>query len=318
MKPRLKQLVEKHTEFLILRDRSRSADVPVNYSHSLSPTVRHAKGQAKMIHELEPNIKLEGHEPEPTPETHQPTRTPSLPAIPNDKQNSMMLDEFKAQDNSDSDPDPVVIRRRIPGSKSQRKARMLNDRRHKRPPSKPKSSSRRAPRASGLLREIADYNKSPEAEDRHELAMAREFEHGLRQKPLTRETRKNLMHVAKNETPTARESLNLRKLFHDQFSGAGQSTKRLQPKGNSDLNRHKKQRKDSTGLFLGEEEDDGEETLANSTKTHERGHSQLTPMCQLSPRQVGKFAGSSQDDDESSAESVWSIWDSRKGQSKQA
>ena len=319
MIPKLKELLEKYSKFQVLRHRSTSTDVPVKDSHSLSPTVRNAKGQAKMIHELESNIKPKGHEPEPTPETHQPNRSPSLPANTNNKQNSMMLDEFKAQDNSDSDPEPVVIRYRTPHLKAQRRSRtslqtnespehesdsepvmtrhittrakaqggqssshrkslMLREiedynesperdmdpkqkkRQRKRLLSKPKSSSRRSAPRSQLLREIADYNKSPEPEDRHDLAKARDLVSEFRDTPLTRGARQNLMHDAKDGSLKSRKSLNLKTLMRAEFKGEGKGTKRFQVESSSDLSRHKRQRKDTMGLFVGEEEDDGEET----------------------------------------------------------
>ena len=77
---------------------------------------------------------------------------------------------------------------------------------------------------------------------------------------------------------------------------AGQGTKRFQSESNSDLSRDKKQRKDTTGLFLGEEEDDGEETLPNFSKTHDRGHSQSAPTRLLIPeRGVEEDFDASQD-----------------------
>ena len=328
MIPKFKKVVEKYSESQVLRHGSTSTNVPVNNSHSSSPTVRNARGQAKMVSELEP---------EPTPETQQPTRSPSLPATSNTEQNSMILDDFRAQDNSDSDSEPVLPQRRTPRSKlrpsSERKSRMLREleghnespdreleskqkgRQQKRPLSKAKSSPRKSARRSQLLREIDDYNKSPEAEERHDLAMARTL---VNESRLTRGTRRSLLCAARNETPEPRESLNLRALMKAEFKGAGKGTKRFQSEGNSDLSRNKKQRKDTTDLlFLGDEEDDEEETLPNTSQTHDRGHSQSTPTRQLSPKQVGKAAGSSQGNghqDESSAESAWSAWDSRKGQ----
>ena len=294
--PKFKQLVQRWQEFQVSPHGSTSTDVQVSNSHS--------------------------------------TRSPSLLAISNNEQNSRMLDEFNAQDNSDSDSEPVEIRHRTPRSRlrrsSGRKPKMLREleghnespereidskheeRRHKRPLSKPKSSSRSSARRSQLLREIDDYNKPPEADDRHDLELARD----LVDKPrLTREARRSLVCAAKSESPAPRQSLNLKELMRAQFKVTGQGTKRFQSEGNSNLSRYKKQRKDTTGLFLGEEEDDGEETLPNFSKTHDRGHSQSTPTRQLSPRQVEKVTGSSQSNDESSAESAWLPWDSRKGQS---
>ena len=363
--PKFERLIQKVREFGVFRRASTSTDAQVTNSHLSSPTVGNAMGQAKMIRELEPHIEPEEYEPEPTPETHQPTRNASIPAVPKTKRSSSMLKELKAQDkppghnggsDSDSDSDPIVIRYRTPGSKSQRCSqgaqrtpRMLREleghnesperdidskhkerrhkrplskpkgsskhkeRRHKRPLSKPKGSSQRSAPRPQLLREIEDYNKSPEAEDRHGLAMARELEDGLRHKPLTRGVRKDLLHVAKNETPKPRKSLNVKKLMRDEFKGAGRGTKRFQTEGNSDLSRYKKQRKDTMSLFLGDEEDDGKEALGDFSKTHDGGHSQSTPTRQLSPRQIGKVAGSSERNDESSAELAWSTWDSRKG-----
>ena len=79
-------------------------------------------------------------------------------------------------------------------------------RRDKRPLPKPRSSSRSAVRRSQLLHEIGDYNKSPEAEDRHGLAMARELEDGLRHIPLTRgSTIFNVTVVARRESKDAEE-----------------------------------------------------------------------------------------------------------------
>ena len=296
--------MQKVHESGIFRHDSTSTDVQVTNCHSPSPTVRNAKVQAKKIHEVEPYIKPERHEPEPTLETYQPIDSPSLLVTLKTKRISSILDEPKAHDkppghngnpDSASDSEPVVIRRRVPRK------------------SKPKSASRSSARRSQLLREIEDYNKSPEAEDRHELAMARELEDGLRHIPLTRGARKNIMHVARNETPKARTNLNFKKLMKAEFNGAGAATKRFKSEGSSDLSRYKKQRKDTTDLFLGDEEDDGEEILADISKAHDQGRSQSTPTPQLSPRQVGKVAGSIQDEDVSSAESAWLIWDSRKG-----
>ena len=322
----------------------------VTNSHSSSPAARNAKSQAKIIHELEPHMRPEEYEPEPTPKTHQPTRSASPPAIPQTKLNSSTLKELKAQDklpgqhggpDSDSDSDPPVTRQRTPGSKSNRcsqgsqgsqgKARILRElkghnksperdigskhkgRRRKRLISKPRPSSRISSSRSQLLREIADYNKPPETEDRHGSAMAPELEVGLRQKRLTRGARESLMHVAKNGTPKIRRSLNVKTLMEAEFNGEGQGTKRFQSEGSGDLSRHKKQRKEMTGLFVGEEDDDGEETLENFSKTHDGDHSQSTPTRQLSPSQTGNVAGSTEHDDEFSAESAWSYWDSRKG-----
>ena len=301
--------MQKVNESGLFRHGSTSTDVQVTNCHSPSPSVRNAKDQAKTIHEFEPYIKPERHEPEPTLETYQPTDSPSLLVTLKVKRRSSMLNELKAHDkppghngnpDSGSDSEPVVIRRRAPRK------------------SNPKSSSRSSARRSQLLREIEDYNKSPEAEDRRELVMARELEDGLRHIPLTREARKNIMHVARNTRPKPRKSLNLKELMKAEFNGAGTGTKRFQSEGSSDLSRYKKQRKDMTDLFLGDEEDDGEETLPNISKTDDQGRSQSTPRTQLSPRQAGKVAGSIQNKDESSTESAWLTWDSRKGQSTQA
>ena len=272
-----------------------------------------------------------------TPRSESQRHTRTLPQTP---QNLDKLDVDNESPEDDSDSEPIVARQKTSRSKAQlisrsseRKSRMLREleghnksperekdskhkeRRHKKPLSKPKSSSRSSARRSQLLREIEDYNKSPEAEDRHDIALARD----LVDKPrLTREARRSLICDAKNESPAPRQNLNLKGLMSAQFKRAGQGTKRFQSEDNSNLSRHKKQRKDTTGLFLGEEEDNGEDTLPNFSKIHDRGHSPSTPTRRLSPKQVGKVAGSSQGNDESSAESAWLPWDTRKGQSTQA
>lgn len=107
--------------------------------------------------------------------------------------------------------------------------------------------------------------------------------------------------------------MNLKTLMRAELSGAGKGTKRLNVEDSIDLSPSKKQRKEMMDLGFGSEEDDGEEVLPNVSKTNDRGHPQSTSSRRPTLRQVEKVAGSSQGNDESSAESAWLTWDSRKG-----
>ena len=171
-----------------------------------------------------------------------------------------------------------------------------------------------------MLREIEAHNQSPEAEDGLELATTRDLEDDFRETPLTRGARKSLMRIVKNGSLTPRKSLNVKLLMLAELSGAEKGTKRFYTEGSSDLGpcSYKKQRKDSKDLGFGDEEDDGEEALPNFSKTNDRGHPQSTPTHPPTSRQVGKVAGNSQVNKESSAESAWLTWDSQKGQSTPA
>ena len=152
-----------------------------------------------------------------------------------------------------------------------------------------------------MLREIEAYNQSPEAEDRLDSGLTREQEGEFCDTPLTRGARKSLVRVAKNGSLTPRKSMNVKTLMRAELSGAGKGTKRANVEDTIDLSPSKKQRKEMMDLGFGSEEDDGEEVVPNASSR------------QPTLRQVGKVAGNGQGNDESSAESAWLTWDSRKG-----
>lgn len=167
---------------------------------------------------------------------------------------------------------------------------------------KPRSSQQASgnpPPTSAMLREIAAHNESPEDSEPDINLLRTSTEVPF----LTRSARKDLEKILKNEALTPRKSLNVRSLMKAELLGTPKGTKTFYFEGHKKprSSSHQTQLESPEGLDfnIGKDVDD-DERFSKNTKPSSRSRSQP-----FSARRT----------DAVEAESPWSKWDSKKGQS---
>ena len=263
---------------------------------STQPPLR--KRKRRMLSELGPHNESPEPVPEASTKTSQPiNRGSSRPVLPKRRRNSKTRSELNdVQSSPDPNTDPEQ-----------------EESRHTTPQS-PQLAPVETPKKSKMLREIEAHNESPEQDPGLDMDLVRESTRGSL---FTRSKHQNLVKALKNEPLTPRKDLNVVNLMLAELRGVQKGTKTIRFEYNKDIgsSSNQMQLESVEGTDVNIERNDGDEYLPKNTKSSGRRRSQPKSARRTAPKQSSITAESEERSQELAAESPWSTWDSKKGQS---
>lgn len=254
-----------------------------------------------MLRELDAHNESPEPEPEAGSGTLQPVnRGSSRPGLPKRRPKSMPRPQLTDLETS---PDPST-------DSEQENIRLKTARSSQQASGNPRPTS-------AMLREIAAHNESPE-DSEPDMNLLRT---STKVPFLTRSARKDLEKVLKNEALTPRKSLNVKSLMKAELLGTPKGIKTFyfeghnNPRSTSHQTQHKSP--EDMEFNIGEDVDDGD-FFPKKTKPSGRSRSQPFLARRTEPEQSKGPIESDERSEEVEAESAWSKWDSKKGQSSLA